>query len=183
VEVERLKQTYDLDVQFSPFLLDPSTPPEGKPRRHVTQPGEPPTYMEQRGEALGLTYTRGRDWSSNPHYAHEAAEFAEEHGGDLFRYHHELFKAYFTDLDDIGSIDAVVRIAARAGLPEAELREALAEGRYREAVDEGLRWAQEVGVTAVPTFVLDGKFGIVGAQEAQVFEDILQRKLGRTPKI
>ncbi len=92
-----------------------------------------------------------------------------------------MFKAYFEDLADIGDLDAVVRIGADAGLPEAELRAALASRRYRDEVDEGIRWAQQVGVTAVPTFVLDGQYGIVGAQEPAVFEDLLT-KLGRSPK-
>jgi predicted DsbA family dithiol-disulfide isomerase len=40
-----------------------------------------------------------------------------------------------------------------------------------------------VGVTAVPTFVLGGEFGIVGAQEPAVFEDLLLRKFGVTPRM
>ncbi len=92
-----------------------------------------------------------------------------------------MFKAYFEDLADIGDLEVVVRVGAEVGVPVAELREALRSGRYREEVDEGVRWAQQVGVTAVPTFVLDGRYGIVGAQEAPVFEDLLQTKLGRSP--
>jgi predicted DsbA family dithiol-disulfide isomerase len=176
---------YDLDVQFAPFLLDPTTPPEGKPRRQVTQPGEPPTAIEQRAISLGITFTRGRTWTSNSHLALEAAAFVDEqHDGDpvRFRFHRAMFKAYFEDLADIGDLEVVVGIAEGVGVPTAELRAALTEGRYRAAVDEGVQWAQQVGVTAVPTFVLDGRHGIVGAHEGQVFADVLQTKLGRTPR-
>lgn len=93
-----------------------------------------------------------------------------------------MFKAYFEDLEDIGDLDVVVRIGSGAGLSEAELREALTSGQYRAAVDEGIQWAQNVGVTAVPTFVLGEKYGLVGAQEAPVFQDLLQSKFGRSPK-
>jgi predicted DsbA family dithiol-disulfide isomerase len=93
-----------------------------------------------------------------------------------------MFKAYFEDLADIGESETVVRIGAAAGLPETELRDALAGRRYCDEVDEGIRWARGIGVTAVPTFVLDGQYGIVGAQDAAVFEDLLQRKLGRSPR-
>jgi len=93
-----------------------------------------------------------------------------------------MFKAYFEDLLDIGDIDVLVGVGAAAGLPEAELREALTSGQYRAEVDEGIQWAQQAGVTAVPTFVLGEKYGIVGAQELPVFEDVLLRKLGRSPK-
>jgi predicted DsbA family dithiol-disulfide isomerase len=93
-----------------------------------------------------------------------------------------MFKAYFEDLLDIGDLEVVVTIGAAAGLPESELREALSTGRYREQVDEQLQWAQDAGVTAVPTFVLGEKYGIVGAQESRVFEDVLARKLGQSAK-
>jgi predicted DsbA family dithiol-disulfide isomerase len=167
-------------VQFAPFLLDPATPPEGKPRRQVTQPGDPPTAIEQRAASLGITFTRGRTWTSNSHLALEAAAFAAEHG-DPAPFHRAMFKAYFEDLADIGDLEVVVGIAGDAGVPTSALRAALAEGHYRAAVDEGVQWAQQVGVTAVPTFVLDGRYGIVGAQEGHVFEELLQSKLGRSP--
>jgi predicted DsbA family dithiol-disulfide isomerase len=168
-------------VQFSPFFLDPTTPPEGKPRRQMTQPGDPPTYMEQRADGLGIRFTRGREWTSNSHLALEAAEFAAEHG-DGMRFHRAMFKAYFEDLEDIGKLDTIVRVGKEAGLPEEKLREALVSGYYRPGVDEEIAWAQQVGVSAVPTFVLGGKYAVVGAQDAAVFEELLQTKLGRSPK-
>lgn len=137
--------------------------------------------MEQRAAGLGIAFTRGRTWTSNSRLALEAAEFAGEHG-DAMRYQRAMFKAYFEDLSDIGDIETIVRIGKEAGLPEGELREALTSGQYRDEVEEGIRWAQQVGVTAVPTFVLDGKYPIVGAQEGQAFEQLLQTKLGLSPR-
>jgi predicted DsbA family dithiol-disulfide isomerase len=168
-------------VQFAPFLLDPTTPPEGKPRRQMTKPDDPPTPIEQRAAGLGITFTRGRTRTSNSHLALEAAEFAAEHG-DPWRFHRSMFKAYFEDLADIGDIETVLRVGVEVGLPESELRDALTTGRYRETVDEGIRWAQGIGVTAVPTFVLGEQYGIVGAQELPVFEDVLLSKFGRSPR-
>lgn len=144
----------------------------------MTQPGDPPSALEQRGTELGITFRRGRTWTSNSHLAFEAQEFAAEHeqpGDDPLAFHRVMFKAYFDDLEDIGSIDNLVRIGGRAGLPETELREALESGRYRQQVDDGIRWSREIGVSAVPTFVIDEKYGIVGAQDQLVFEDLLQR--------
>jgi predicted DsbA family dithiol-disulfide isomerase len=147
----------------------------------VTAPDDPPTPIEQRATGLGITFTRGRTWTSNSHLALQAAEFADEHG-DPIRFHRAMFKAYFEDLEDIGNLDIVVRIGTEAGLPEPELREALTSGRYSGEVDEGIRWAQQIGVTAVPTFVLGEQYGIVGAQELPVFENVLLTKFGRSPK-
>ena len=181
MEVERLRQAYDLEVEFAPYLLDPSTPPEGKPRRQSTQPGDPPTPIEQRAAGLGITFTRGREWTSNSHLALEAAEFAAERGAAV-PFHLSLFKVYFEDLADIGKIETIVAAGERAGLPAAELEAALASGRYRSEVDAAIQHAREIGVSAVPTFLLDGKYAVIGAQEAAVFEDILQRKFNRSPR-
>jgi len=92
---------------------------------------------------------------------------------DPLAFHRLMFKAYFTDLEDIGTIDTVVRIGGQAGLPEAELREALESRRYEQQVEDGLGWARAVGVTAVPTFVFAEQLGVVGAQDQAVFEQAL----------
>ncbi len=182
MEVERLSQKYDLDVTFAPYFLDPSTPPEGKPRRQMTQPGDPPSHLELRGEQLGIRFTRGRTWTSNSHIGLQAAEFVAERYPDLMHaFHRRMFRAYFDELADIGTVDAVVALGAEAGLPEAELREALEAGTYRERVDEGIDWARQVGVSAVPTFILDEKYAVVGAQPLEVFEQVMER-LGKRPR-
>jgi len=167
-------------VRFAPFLLDPTTPPEGKPRKQHTQPADPPTAIEQRAATLGITFTRGRTWTSNSRLALEAAEFAAEQG-EIMRFHRAMFKAYFTDLADISDVDTVVAVGAGVGLSGDGLREALVSGRYRDRVDEGVEWSRSVGVSAVPTFILDGRYGIVGAQEQQAFEQLMG-KLGRSPR-
>ena len=146
----------------------------------MSKPGDPPSALEQRGESLGITFRRGRTWSNNSHLALEASEFADGHpGADAF--HKRLFKAYFDDLDDIGSIDRLVALADEAGLPGTALREALESGAYRQQVDDGIDWSRSIGVTAVPTFIFDEKTGLVGAQPIETFELMLQ-ELGKTPR-
>ncbi len=164
-------------MRFAPYLLDPATPPEGKPRKQMTQPGAPKTNLEERGELLGITFTRGRQLTSNSHLALQAQEFAAERGEDGFHFHRRMFKAYFEELADIGDIETLVRLGEEAGLPAAELREALATGVYREQVDDGIRWAYEIGITGVPTFIFDEQYGVVGAQDQAVFEAVME-KLG-----
>jgi len=177
-EVEALMERHALDIRFAPYLLDPSTPPEGKPRRPQSAPDAPPSALELRGQSLGITFSRGRTFTSNSMLAHQAQEFAAEYeadhpGMDPLGFHRLMFKAYFSDLEDVGQIDTIVRIGAEAGLPDAELREALESGRYEQQVEDGLAWARAVGVTAVPTFVFDERLGVVGAQDQAVLEQAL----------
>ena len=148
--------------------------------RRIVAPDAPPTPTEMRAENLGIKFTRGRQWSSNSYLSLQAAEFAKDHG-DMWRFHRRMFKAYFEDLEDIGVMDNVVRIGADAGLDEAELRKALEEGTYRKQVDEGIAWSRGVGVTAIPTFVFDEQYGMVGAQELPAFRNVLGQ-IGHLPK-
>jgi len=167
-------------VTFAPFYLHPETPPEGMAARRIVAPDAPPTPTEMRAENLGIKFTRGRTWSSNSYLSMQAAEFATEHG-DMWNFHRRMFKAYFEDLEDIGDIDTLVRIGVEAGLDGDEMRAALEDGRYRKIVDEGLTWTRGIGVNAVPTFVIDQRYGIVGAQELPAFRQALE-KIGHTPK-
>lgn len=169
-----------MDVRFAPFLLDPTIPPEGRTRQPQTSPGDPPSPLEQRGGDLGITFARGRTFTPNSHLALEAAEFAAQHGPTQ-PFHRAMFKAYFEDMENIGDPETVVRIGGSAGLDEAGLRAALERGDFRQQVDDGIRWSGQIGVTAVPTFVFDEQYGVVGAQDRAVFESVLQR-LGYAPR-
>lgn len=164
-------------MRWAPYLLDPSTPPEGKARKPQTRPDDPPSHLEQMGSDLGLTFSRGRTWASNSHLALEAAEFAAgtPHAAAL---HRALFKAYFEDLEDIGQVDTVVRIGESVALDAGALREALETGAFRQQVDDGIRWSREVGVTGVPTFIIADRWAVVGAQDYTVFESLMA-KLGK----
>jgi predicted DsbA family dithiol-disulfide isomerase len=187
MEVERLAKEYDFEVRLEPYLLRPETPPEGIASRHITPEGAPRTATEQRADALGIKFTRGRSWSSNSHYAFEASAFAQEHG-DPWRFHRDMFKAYFTDLADIGDIETVVKVGATSGLDADALRQALTEGAYRQIVDEGIDWSRGIGVTAIPTFIFNDEFAIVGAHELPSLRYAMEklgveRKTGAAPVV
>jgi predicted DsbA family dithiol-disulfide isomerase len=92
-----------------------------------------------------------------------------------------MFKAYFEDLDDIGQIETIVQAAEDVGLPGGELRQSLLDGTYRAKVDEGIAWSRGIGVTAIPTFVFNERYGMVGAQELPAFRAVMD-KLGIEPK-
>jgi predicted DsbA family dithiol-disulfide isomerase len=146
----------------------------------MTQPGDPPTAIELRAESLGITFTRGRTWSSSSHLSLEASEFADGRP-EADALHKRLFKAYFEELADIGDLETVVRLGVEAGLPADELREALTLGTFRQQVDDGINWSRSIGVSGVPTFILDERTGLVGAQPPEVFEEVL-RELGKVPR-
>lgn len=180
MEVERLERDYEVNVRFAPFLLDPTVPPEGKERRRHTAPDSPPTPIEERGERLGIRFTRGRERTSYSIPALQAAEFAADHG-DGHAFHRAMFKAYFEDLADISQTDVIVDAAKAADLDPDAVRRSLETGEYAERVDEGIAWTRAIGVSGIPTFIFEGKYALVGAQEYDVFQSFMSR-LGKEPK-
>jgi predicted DsbA family dithiol-disulfide isomerase len=145
----------------------------------MTHPADGPTEMEKRAESLGIKFTRGRTWTSNSLLALETAAFAAEHPlRDEF--HSALFKCYFTDLGDIGQVDTLVEIADGIGMDGAALRSALDDHTYRDEVEQGLGLAREIGISSVPTFVIDDQYAVLGAQDLLVFTDLFKR-LEKTP--
>lgn len=140
----------------------------------MTNPDSPPTDMELRAEASGLKFTRGREWTSNSHLALEAAEYASDHGKGM-EFHRPVFKAYFEDLADISKPDLLIDIGKDVGLDPDDMRKTLETRANRETVDEIIAWARQIGVTGVPTFVFNEKYGLVGAQEFSVFEGMMEK--------
>jgi predicted DsbA family dithiol-disulfide isomerase len=98
---------------------------------------------------------------------------AAEHGlQDAMK--ERLMRAYFTEGALVSDHDTLIALAAEVGLPEAEVREVLLTERYAEAVRDDERNAAGAGISAVPCFVIDRKFGASGAQDPQILLDFLE---------
>lgn len=177
MEVERAYREWDVVLEWAPFFLDPSIPPEGRTRTPTTTPDTPPSAMELRGEALGIKFARGRTFQPHTHRALEAGEWVSEHGNpeQVLEYHRRLFRAHFTDHESLMDLDILVREATATGLDGAALRADLESGALVEAVDEGIAQANAIGVTAIPTFIFDGKYAVVGAHEYPTFVRVLEQ--------
>ena len=162
-------------MSWAPFLLDPSIPPEGRTREPRTQPDDPPTYLEQRGERAGIAFPRGRTFTPNSHLSLETAEYAQEHGHDGDGLHRALFSTHFEEQANLGDIETLLRIGAEQGLDRDDLHEALETRRYRQQVDDRMDWARAIGITGVPTFIFNERHGVVGAQEYEMFEQVMEQ--------
>lgn len=161
-------------MEWWPFELHPETPPEGRARGPAS--GRPNIALEA-ARAAGIPMIR-TSVIANSRLALEAGEFARAAGDEAFdRLHKALFRAYFEQDRNIGLIDTIVAIAEAAGLDGTELRRALAERRYADAVDERIQWAAARGLTSTPFFIFikDKLYGVPGAQEYAVFESVMAR--------
>lgn len=168
---------WDFTLDWAPFFLDPSIPPTGRERTPRTTPDMPPTPIEVRGQSLGIEFRRGNRFQPHTHRALEAGEFAARTGTteQIIDYHLRLFKAHFTDFENLMDLDVLVRHAADAGLDAQALRETLETGTLVEDVDRGIEHSYEIGVSGIPTFILNDQYAIVGAQDYETFERVFTR--------
>ncbi len=175
--LEKLRGEYDIELEAGAYELRPGIPPEGASREELSKGRVyPPGYLDNlRAIAAesGIEMKRPA-LVPNTHKAHEATEFATEHG-KLWEIHRALFHAYFEEERNIGDIGVLCEIAAGVGLDAGALREALGDGRYTAEVEEQLAWARDVGITGVPTVIFAEKFAVVGAQEYAVYKDVAGR--------
>jgi predicted DsbA family dithiol-disulfide isomerase len=110
----------------------------------------------------GLPYDASREMIYNSRLAQELAKWGERFPQSE-ALNLALYQAYFVDGLNIGDVSVLLSIAEQIGLPVVEAREVLAERAMKTAVDEDWRYARSIGVTGVPTFVVN-MTGAVGAQ-------------------
>ena len=112
-----------------------------------------------------------RTMTYNSRLAQELAKWAETQNGEA-GIHDALYRAYFVDGLNIALIENLMTVVWQLGLPEDDAREVLVSRRFRAAVDADWRRSRDLGVTAVPTFVV-GSHGVVGAQPYEVLESLM----------
>jgi predicted DsbA family dithiol-disulfide isomerase len=83
-----------------------------------------------------------------------------------------LYRAYFTEQRSVFDRESLVTFAKEVGLDETEVRDALEQDAYADAVTADIREARSLGVSGVPFFVI-GRYGVSGAQGTDVFAEAL----------
>jgi predicted DsbA family dithiol-disulfide isomerase len=118
----------------------------------------------------GLPYGR-RTMTYNSRLAQELAKWAETQDGGM-AIHDALYRAYFGDGLNIAQIDNLLSVVRQLGLPEDEARQAMAARRFRAAVDADWQRCRDLGIIAVPNFVV-GSLSVLGAQPYEVLETLV----------
>ena len=127
--------------------------------------------LKKVADELGLPLGE-RKKTYNSRLAQELAKWAESKGrGDEF--HDAVFRAYFVDGKNIGKREELVGLATSIGLPAEEAQTTLQSRTFKDAVDSDWAKSHQMGITAVPTFVID-KQTVVGAQPYEVLEQFLK---------
>jgi predicted DsbA family dithiol-disulfide isomerase len=165
-------------VEYHSFELAPDTPVDfdGTTADYLSQrkgmPIEQVAAMLDRvteiAAAVGLDYHLDDVHQTNTVKAHELLHFAKSKGRQL-EMKERLLKGYFVEGKHVGRLAVLAELAAEIGLDSAEALAALESQSFLPAVKADVALAQEYGIQGVPFFVIDGKYGISGAQDPEAF--------------
>lgn len=176
--VEKLSAEYNVEVDWRPYYLNPNTPPEGMAlpdyilRARANGSEERLAMM---AEKHGLPF-KSTERIYNTRLAHEATEYAREHG-KLNEFHRVVFRKVYEEGYDISNWDVLRAAAEEVGLNGADMQQTVESGKYTREVADQVQWAQRIGVTGVPTYVINDKYAVVGAQPYEVFKNALSQIL------
>jgi len=182
--LSRLDGEVEAEIHWHPFELNPMMPAEGQElREHMGQ--KYGTNRQQSdaararlagvGESLGFSfnfYEGQRIY--NTFLAHQLLKWAEQQGRQS-ELELALFESYFSKQENVGDEKVLARIAGRVGLDEVEAAAVLEDGRYATDVREHQRFWLSKGIQAVPSFILDRRYLIPGAQDPDVFVAALEK--------
>ncbi|MGH9193653.1 MAG: DsbA family oxidoreductase [Acidimicrobiales bacterium] len=186
----------DVDVSYRAFELDPTVPPGGMDLAdYLARKFGSPAALDRVhdrlahvGADVGIDFRWDGKRRVNTFDAHRLGVWAEGAGGREARaaLHGRLFPAYFTENLDVSDHRVLAGLAAELGLdPDGTAAEALAAGAGADDVRAEEAQATELGISAVPTFVIEGRWAIPGAQDVDTFLKILRtaaERLAPLPK-
>ncbi len=173
VRLERLREYFDLKINWCFLEIHPDTPASGMPVQKLGYADEVWRQMMDNLRAMGAAESisfREHDFTTNSHRALLLAEAAKEEGAEVFyRLHRRLFSAYFTDGRNIGDAAVLRELAAECGVDAATVVRAWQEEHYEQQLQRYLAGAYELKVRATPTVFFGGENRLDGALPYEVF--------------
>ena len=132
------------------------------------------SHMTDVAAAEGLDFHFERVQSGNTFDAHRLLHLAgERQKQDALK--ERLLRAYFTEGEPIGEPEALARLASQVGLDSDEVLATLASDALTREVRADEDQASSLGISGVPFFVFDSRYGVSGAQPADVLLQVLER--------
>lgn len=184
-EIRREIPGFACEKRWLPFFLNPNTPPEGEPYLPFLEKkfgGRAPVEaLFERVRAAGRPY--GLDYAfekierrANTLRAHRLIHWAQQRG-DAEALVRRIFAGQFQRGEHIGDPAWLVQFAIDCGYNGAEVEAYLASDQDAEAVRAREQRIRAMGISAVPTFIVDGREVVVGAEDPAILAAAIRRAL------
>lgn len=175
----------DVAVNWRPYQLDPTIPAGGVDRQQymLAKFGDPARIAQIHQRLIDLGAAEGIDFAfeaikvaPNTLDAHRVIRWAGAAGdGVQDRLVRRLFGLNFEEGANIGDAEVLADAAAEAGMDDAVVRTLLPSGADVDAVKAEIATASRMGISGVPCFLLEGRYAVMGAQDADVLADAIRR--------
>ncbi len=168
---------YAFDVAYYPFELNPHIPEEGLDYGGYLckKFGSESKFHELTRHVTRVAANEGLDFhldrqkiSPNTRNAHRVILLAREEGRQM-QVAEAFFRAYFTEGVDLSKIENVINIAASAGMDPEKIEQLLNSNTGKVEIEMAEKELHDMGITAVPLFIIENKFAISGAQPVGAF--------------
>jgi predicted DsbA family dithiol-disulfide isomerase len=177
----------EAEIIFRPYFLDPTIPPEGLDRHNymAAKFGEERLKtihdpLVKAGQEDGVPYHFDKiTRTPNTMDAHRLLRWAMVEGKQP-QIAEALFMAYWSEGRDVGDHQVLADIAEAHGMNREKILTALASDKDKKEVSEETAQAQQMGVTGVPTYIINRKYGVVGAQNAELLAEQIKKAASET---
>ena len=181
---EELPESVPIEIEYHSFELAPDTPVDFEGSEIdflVGHKGMPEKQVEEMlgtvttvARSVGLEYDFAALQHTNTVKAHELLHYAKNQGKQL-EVKERLLRAYFVEGRHIGHVDELAQLAAEVGLDPQDVSRSLDADEHRAEVRADQEQAARLGINGVPFFVIDGRYGISGAQSPEMFVEALRQ--------
>ncbi|WCN12262.1 thioredoxin domain-containing protein [Marinomonas mediterranea] len=186
--LDQLDDNTSVNLSFQPFELNPTMPPEGQNiREHIVEKygisehesDKNRAMIQARGKEVDFDFNFAPDSRMrNSFDAHRLLHWAGIQGKQA-ELKATLFKAHFTDNQDVSDLTVLANLAASVGLDLVEAKDVLENQRYADDVREQEQFWQKNGISSVPTVIINHKYAISGGQPVDVFKSALEEIIAK----
>ncbi|MDZ7934196.1 MAG: DsbA family oxidoreductase [Emticicia sp.] len=192
--LEKALKSFDsqpVEITWHPFQLDPTIPAEGVARdEYFAKKFGSIDQIEQvfqRVSGVGAKAGIAFNFDKMPKAIdtiplHKMLHIAREEGTQI-ELEERFFKGYFTDGVDFSDSEKLIAFMADFGWNREKTEGILANDEIGYHVSQEIKHFQGLGVSGVPFFILNNKYGISGAQPTSVFLDTLNKVAVEMPPV
>ena len=178
--IEKLKEKFDLDVNWQPFEIHPETPTQGL---MVDQLPFPPGYLDmvltnvKRLAAEDGIEIQFSGKMPNSRLALYLSEYAREKG-KFNQFHKSVLDSYWKKGEDIGDLKILEKLIKSVNLNLEEALSYAKSEKPQKLLEDVRKYLHRCGINGVPTFFIEDRI-VVGAQPLEVFNKVISNVLGK----
>lgn len=183
--MKELDGSHDFEVNFKAFELNANIPQEGQSREAYFLHNYGPEFLPKIKETNKRITEAGKEEGiifdfektvhvNNTFNSHRLIWLAEEYGVQK-EVAEALFQAYFSEGKNMNDVDLLIEMGVGKGIPAERLHQFFSSEEGKEEVRAMEQQAQQVGINGVPSFIINNKYLVTGAQPAKTLVEVLNQ--------